>query len=114
GYPNHALGSLHGVESPFFKDLFNPEAAMLRSIVYFWMCRYDDARAALADFTARHADDVEQLSDFLDRRRISGKDAFALFENHISGVSSASLGIPRPILETAATEDAMLLLRDQI
>lgn len=114
GYPNHALGALHAVESPFYKDVFNPEASMLRSIIYYWMCRYDDSRVSLADFTERNSDDVEDLRAFLKRRHLANEDAYTLFENHISGVSAASLGLSKRILETAASEDAMLLLRDQL
>lgn len=113
GYPNHSLGALHGAESPFFKDVFNPEVPILRAITYYWMCRYDDSRLALADFSKRHAEAVESLDDFLSKKRLSPETAYQLFEDYISGVSPQTLGIPKNVLESAATEDSMLLLRDQ-
>ena len=48
GYPMHALGALYAAESPFYTEVFNPEAPMLRSMVHYWLCRYDDSRNALA------------------------------------------------------------------
>lgn len=114
GYPNHALGALHSVESPFFKEYFNPEASLLRAIIHYWLCRYDDSRAALADFMERHASGVESLAGFLDRRRLAPETALRLFEDVIAGVSSDSLGIPTSILMSAAEKDSMLLVRDQL
>ncbi len=113
GYPNHALGAIHSVESPFFKDQFNPEASLLKAITHYWLCRYDDSRAALADFMEKHASGVESLEGFLDRRRLGPDTAFRLFEDVLADVSSESLGIPRNILLSAAEKDSMLLVRDQ-
>jgi hypothetical protein len=113
GYPMHALGALHSVESPFYADVFNPEAPILRALVHYWLCRYEDSRNALADFMERHAKNVEALDEFLDRQRLDPETAYQLFENMISGVSSDSLGMPRTILQTAAEKDSMLLVRDQ-
>lgn len=112
GYPNHALGALHGVQSPYFADRFNPEAPVLRSFVYYWMCRYDDSRNALADFIENHSDEVAKLGDFLDRLSLTPQKSYELFENLLSGVSEESLGISRTILNSAANTDTMILARD--
>jgi len=113
GYPNHALGALYGAESPFFKEVYNPELPMLRSVIFYWMCRYDDSRASLAEFNEKHSRAVDGLSSFLNQRALSEERAYDLFENLVTGVSSDSLGIPREVLNTAAQEEGMLLLRDQ-
>ena len=52
GKPRYALGSLYGANSPISGQKYNPEAKILESTVYFWMCRYDEARNALADFAS--------------------------------------------------------------
>jgi tetratricopeptide (TPR) repeat protein len=113
GYPMHALGALHSVESPFFAQVYNPEAPLMRSMVQYWLCRYEESRNGLADFLEQYAADVEKLDDFLDRKRIDPETSYQLFENLISGVSSEALGIPRSILQTAAERDSLLLVRDQ-
>ncbi|MFY7929899.1 MAG: hypothetical protein ACOVS5_13595, partial [Oligoflexus sp.] len=51
GSLKHALGTLYAVNSPYFKDRFNPETKVLESMIYYWMCRYEEARDALADFS---------------------------------------------------------------
>ncbi len=113
GYPSHALGSLRGVESPFYAKVFNPEATVLRALIHYWMCRYDDSRNALADFLDHNAKGVEDLEGFLDRQRLTASSAFQLFEDLISGVSEQSLGIDRKILLTASEKDSLLFVRDQ-
>lgn len=113
GYANHALGTLHGAESPFFAEVFNPEASMLKSITLYWMCRYEDSRNSLADFMDNHSETVEALGVFLDRQRLTPQTSYQLFENLVAGVSDQSLGIPRDILSSAAEQDHMMLLRDQ-
>lgn len=113
GYPNHALGAIYSVESPFFKDIYNPETRLVSAIVNYWMCRYEDSKADLALFTSKHADAVESLGDFLARKRLTEETAYELFENYVTGVSSQSLGMPKAVLESAAEEDSMMFLRDQ-
>lgn len=113
GNTNHALGSLYGVGSSFFKDEFNPEAEILEAIVYFWLCRYDESRYALVRFMTKHEDAVAGLDSFLQSIRLNNERAFQLFEDLISGVTSESLGIRRNVLLTAANKDTMLRVRNQ-
>jgi len=114
GNGRHSLGSLYGIDSPFFADRQNPEAKILESIVFYWMCRYQDSRNSLADFAEEYTATVEKLGGYLNRRHLNPKNAYDLFENLVSGVSEDSLGIPRQILQIAANRDTMLLVRDQL
>src|SRR5690606_7777345 len=50
GYPSQALGSLHAVQSPFYQNVFNPEADVLRALIFYWVCDYNASRTALAEF----------------------------------------------------------------
>lgn len=111
GYPNHALGAIHGVESPFFAESFTPEATLLRSMILYWMCLYHDSDQALQEFIARHAEPIDQLERFLARQQLNPQSAWELFENMLAGVSSESLSIPRSILMTAANSDRLVPFR---
>jgi tetratricopeptide (TPR) repeat protein len=113
GSLKHALGTLYAVNSPYFKDRFNPETKVLESMIYYWMCRYEEARDALADFSEQHREAIESLGGFLDRQRLTAETAYQLFENLITGVSAQAIGIPLSVLHTAAQQDVMLLARDQ-
>ncbi len=112
GYPKQALGALHGAESPFFQDTFNPEATLLRSMILYWMCLYPSSETALKEFIARHSDEIASLEQFLARQRLTPRAAWELFENLFAGVSSESLGISRTLLMTAAAKDGMKPVRN--
>jgi tetratricopeptide (TPR) repeat protein len=42
-----ALGALHALHSPYFSELFHPESWILKATIYFQVCLYDQAKAAL-------------------------------------------------------------------
>ena len=113
GYPNHALGTLYGVRSPFFKNTFNPEATMLTAIIYYWMCRYDDSREELAAFIKQHQKGIDALDRYLARGISDPNTYYLLFEDAVTGVSSEALGLPREILGMAIQQDNLLYVRDQ-
>lgn len=113
GYPNHALGMIYAVRSPFFKDTFNPEATMLASIVYYWMCRYDDSRSELATFMTKHQQSIDALDKYLSRGITDTNSYYRLFEDTVTGVSSDALSIPRELLVMATQQDNLLFVRDQ-
>lgn len=113
GSMKHALGTLYGVNAPYFANHFNPEAKVLESIIYYWMCRYDDARRSLAEFADNHREAIDSLGVWLDRQRLTPETSYQLFENLVTGVSGESIGIPIKVLNTAAESDTMLLARDQ-
>ncbi len=113
GYPNHALGMIYGVQSPFFKDTFNPESTMLASIIYYWMCRYDDSREELGKFITQHQSSIDSLDKYLGKGAADPMSYYRLFEDAVTGVSSEALGIPREIVIMAAQQDNLLYVRDQ-
>ncbi len=39
----HALGNIHTIESPYFPNSYYPEADVLKAVIYFANCQYDDA-----------------------------------------------------------------------
>ncbi len=113
GSLKHALGTLYAANAPYFRDHFNPELKVLESIIYYWMCRYDDSRNSLAEFADGNREAIDSLGIWLDRQRLTPETSYQLFENLVTGVSGESIGIPVKILHTAADSDTMLLVRDQ-
>jgi len=108
GFPNHALGTLYSSDAPFFSGRFNPEAVMLRALVYYWMCRYEDSRVILNLFNEYYAPAVRNLDEFLARQNLDGDRAYELFENVLTGVSSESLGMDRDLLLSATRSPAVV------
>lgn len=113
GYPKHALGTLYAVRSPFFKETFNPEATMLASMIYYWMCRYDDSRQELAEFAENHQKAIDDLDKYLAKGITDPNSYYRLFEDTVAGVSSTGLGMPRELLLMAIEQDNLMFARDQ-
>lgn len=113
GHPNHALGALHGAGSPFF-DTYRPEDHVLQAISYFWMCRYDQSRIALQSFIDNDRKVIVKLKTWLSKRRVSPMSAYRLFEDVLAGVSSSSLELPRPLLQSAMNQPSMMAIRSQL
>lgn len=45
-----ALSNFHSLHSPFYEDFYQPESLLLRSIVYHYICRYDEMEKTLGIF----------------------------------------------------------------
>jgi tetratricopeptide (TPR) repeat protein len=111
GYPPYALGSLYGVQSPFFKERYNPEAPLLDSIVYYWICQYDQGNAALKRFENEYKHYSQSLQAYTARLRFTPQQGFRLLDDFLSGVSSQSLGIERQLLANAAEREHIRNIR---
>jgi tetratricopeptide (TPR) repeat protein len=111
GYPPYALGSLYGVQSPFFKERYNPEAPLLDSIVYYWICQYDHGKEALKRFENEYKHYSQSLRAYTARLRFTPQQGFGLLDDFLSGVSSQSLGIERQLLANAAEREHIRNIR---
>ncbi len=114
GYPNHALGSLYSLNSPWYSARYKPEADMLKSIIYFWLCDYNESRVSLAQFITKHQTTIKGLDDFLKKKDTTPKEAWDIFENFITGVSSESIGIDRNLLAEAIYQESLVPFREHL
>ncbi len=61
----HALGNIHTLNSPYFARAFFPESLVLRGVIQFSNCQYDDAESAVAEFHTRYDGLVPALEAYL-------------------------------------------------
>jgi hypothetical protein len=66
---SHALGNIHTIESPYFPHSFYPEADVLKAVIYFSNCQYDDALTIVAKFRGKYLPIKEELAKILDKFR---------------------------------------------
>jgi hypothetical protein len=45
-----ALGNIHTLNAPYFENQFFPESELLKAVIYFKYCLYDQAEEAIQDF----------------------------------------------------------------
>jgi hypothetical protein len=65
-YP-HALGNIHTIQSPYFPNAFYPEADVVRMVIYFTICQYEDATALVAKFQKKYEPIGKELEGVLKR-----------------------------------------------
>ncbi len=51
---SHALGNIHTLEAPYFPHSYYPEADVLKAVIYFSNCQYDDALIIVSKFRAHY------------------------------------------------------------
>lgn len=64
-----ALGNIHTLNAPYFENMAFPESQVLRAVVYWKNCLYDQAEVALEDFNARYPKLQGQVAALLQRHR---------------------------------------------
>ena len=65
-YP-HALGNIHTIEAPYFPNSYYPEAEVLKAVIYFANCQYDDATIIVAQFQQKYQPIYDELDKVLER-----------------------------------------------
>ncbi len=64
---SHALGNIHTLEAPYFPHSYYPEADVLKAVIYFSNCQYDDALTIVAKFQGRYQPIRDELTKILDK-----------------------------------------------
>jgi TolA-binding protein len=47
---DRALGNIHTINSPYFEQSFYPESIILKAVIYFGMCMFEDAQYTVDEF----------------------------------------------------------------
>ncbi len=58
---SRALGNIHTIQSPYFPNSYYPEAEVLKAVIYFSNCQYDDSTTIVSKFQQKY----QPLSDEL-------------------------------------------------
>ena len=83
-----ALGNIHTLNAPYFEDQFFPESMLLKSVIYFRYCLYDQAEEAVADFNAKYAPLTKNLTDL-----VAKYDDNAEFYEYVKKVKAGKAGL---------------------
>jgi hypothetical protein len=62
---SRALGNILTVNSPYFEEEYYPEASVLRAVIFFKNCRYDEALATIDPFYKEYFDIHKELETVL-------------------------------------------------
>jgi hypothetical protein len=83
-----ALGNIHTLGAPYFENQFYPEAVLLRAVIYFNYCLYDQAEEAVADYNERYGPLTKNLKDI-----VAKFDDNAEFYEYVKKVKADKAGL---------------------
>ncbi len=107
-YP-HALGNIHTIQAPYFPNSHYPEAEVLRAVIYFANCQYDDARVIVAKFQGKYQPIFDELNKVLGR--FKGENQEEAFYKFLKDVREDKANLdPRikPIVQNALSDRQLL------
>ncbi|MDD5305766.1 MAG: tetratricopeptide repeat protein [Deltaproteobacteria bacterium] len=87
---DRALGNIHTINSPYFEEYFYPESVVLKAVIYFGQCLYDDAQKTVADFTKKYTPIQQQLQAALGK--FPNNQAFFDFLRKLRELDKAGAG----------------------
>jgi hypothetical protein len=83
-----ALGNIHTLNAPYFENQFFPESVLLKSVIYFKYCLYDQAEESVADFNDKYAPLRKNLTDL-----VAKYDDNAEFYDYVKKVKAGKAGL---------------------
>lgn len=107
-YP-HALGNIHTIEAPYFPNSFYPEAAILKAVISFTICQYEDATTIVARMKKKYEPIKKELEAILNRFKGEGSEQqfFQFLKDVRAGKANLSPTI-RPVVENALSDRQLL------
>ncbi|AKT41635.1 tetratricopeptide repeat protein [Chondromyces crocatus] len=107
-YPQ-ALGNIHTIESPYFPNSFYPEADILKSVIAFTICQYDDATTVVARMKKKYEPIKKELESILNR--FKGEESEEKFYQFLKDVREGKANLSptiRPIVTNALSDRQLL------
>lgn len=107
-YP-HALGNIHTIDSPYFPNSFYPEADILRAVISFTICQYDDATTIVARMKKKYEPIKKELEATLNRFKGEGAETkFFEFLKQVRAGKANLSPVIRPVVENALSDRQLL------
>ncbi len=108
-YP-HALGNIHTIESPYFPNASYPEADVLKAVIAFTICQYDDATTIVARMKKRY-EPIQKASRRPQPAGVQGRGGEKAFFDFLKDVRGAKANLSpaiKPIVENSLSDRQLL------
>jgi hypothetical protein len=74
------LSNFHSLHSPYYEDFYLPESVLLRSIVYLYICQYDEMEKTIGLFDRVYIPVLRSLATFIRSNKTDLKKYYAAIE----------------------------------
>jgi hypothetical protein len=106
---SHALGNIHTIESPYFPNSYYPEADVLKAVIYFANCQYEDATVIVAQLQQKYQPIYDDLNKTL--ARFKGDNQEEEFFKFLKKVRDGKADVPpriKFVVENALSDRQLL------
>jgi hypothetical protein len=106
---SHALGNIHTIEAPYFPNSYYPEAEIVKAMIYFSNCQYDDATTIVAQFQSKYQPIYDDLNKTL--QKFKGDNQEEAFFKFLKEVREKKADVPQRVKQVVenALSDRQLL-----
>lgn len=107
-YP-HALGNIHTLAAPYFPNSYYPEGEILKAVIYFANCQYDDAQTIVAKFQQKYQPLYNDLQSELNK--FKGENQEEPFFNFLKDVQEGKAKLSpkiKTVVENALSDRQLL------
>jgi hypothetical protein len=106
---SHALGNIHTLNAPYFPHAYYPEGDVLKAVIYFANCQYDDALTIVAKFRGRYEPIRDELGKILDKfKGQNEEEAFYKFLKDVRDDKAQLDPKVAPIVKTSLSDRQLL------
>jgi tetratricopeptide (TPR) repeat protein len=84
GQAGFALGAIYSAETSFFRQRFDPEYTLLKPMIFYSLCNYQDSYDGIIEFARLYREPMEQLQRYLSADGRIEQDTFDLLDRHLS------------------------------
>ncbi len=105
----HSLGNIHTIQAPYFPNSYYPEAEILKAVIYFSNCQYDDATIIVAKFQQRYQPLYDDLNKVLGK--FKGENQEEPFYKFLKDVRDGKADLPprtKTVVENALSDRSLL------
>jgi len=106
---SHALGNVHTIQAPYFPNSYYPEAEIVKAVIYFSNCQYDDATTIVASFQQKYQPIFDDLNKTL--ARFKGDNQEETFFKFLKDVRASKADVPprvKRVVELALSDRQLL------
>lgn len=103
---SQSLGNVHSLFSPYFEASYYPEALVLKSVVFFFNCQFDNAEAIVGQFHERYDPVKSELEEIL-AQNTDNQQFYEFLQRVRAGQANMSPRI-RGIVSTALSDRTLL------
>ncbi len=108
-----AIGNMHSIQSPYFKNVYKPESYIVRSIGYLNICQYGDSYKSLAYLEHTYGAWLKAMEPF--DKKADGKMMYETVLKYLQGKATQDVdGVPFQVLREVARQRDFLNAQDAV